>query len=273
MGYYNRKRLTINTLNKFNKMYSNRNDFEVIIVDDCSKKEEQLYDVIKNYNFPIKYEFITKEEKGNRINPGYTYNKGFSLAKGEIIIVQNPECYHVTNILEHVEKNLKENEYYSYACYSTYNDKTTNYLIQQDYISKNNILKNINNWQKMGLNKYIPFNMLDKFPGCWYQHPKYRRKGYHFCGALFKNKLQLSGGFEKLLYNGFAFDDDVFLLAIQYKAKLKIKHIDHYDGLVIHQFHGFSHNKLYGTKIWLRNKIIFNLIKKNCIEKNIYALK
>ena len=106
MGYYNRKRLTINTLNKFNKMYSNRNDFEVIIIDDCSKKEEQLYDVIKNYNFPIKYEFITKEEKGNRINPGYTYNKGFSLAKGEIIIVQNPECYHVTNILEHVEKNL-----------------------------------------------------------------------------------------------------------------------------------------------------------------------
>ena len=39
MGLYNRKNLTINTLDTLEKLYSNRNDWEVVMVDDCSREE------------------------------------------------------------------------------------------------------------------------------------------------------------------------------------------------------------------------------------------
>jgi len=81
MGYYNRKSQIINTLNNFQKKYGNRTDFEVVIVDDYSVPKEQLYDILDNYTFSINYIFITEKEKGDRINPGYVYNKGFSVAK------------------------------------------------------------------------------------------------------------------------------------------------------------------------------------------------
>ena len=94
MGYYNRKKQTIRTLDKFAELYTSQN-YEVIIVDDNSTEEHDLTDVISNYKFPINYIKISAEEKGGRINPSSVYNKGFREANGKIVVIQNPECIHM----------------------------------------------------------------------------------------------------------------------------------------------------------------------------------
>ena len=106
MGYYNRKPQLINTLNYFKVFYTKNYNYEVIIVDDNSTLLHQLDDILPYYTFPIKYIKISAEEKGNRINPCVTYNKGFKEAEGKRVIIQNPECIHVGDILRYVMEKL-----------------------------------------------------------------------------------------------------------------------------------------------------------------------
>ncbi len=40
MAYYNRKQQLLLTLNQFERLYANKYNFEVIIVDDCSEEKE-----------------------------------------------------------------------------------------------------------------------------------------------------------------------------------------------------------------------------------------
>ena len=99
-------------------MYVGKYNFDVIIVDDNSNDKNRLEDEIKHFSFPINLIVITTEEKGNRINPCIAYNRGFAEATGDIIVIQNPECYHVGDILGHVQNNLAEQDYFSYSCFS-----------------------------------------------------------------------------------------------------------------------------------------------------------
>ena len=117
MAYCNRKSQTLETLNCFEKMYSGEYNFEVIIVDDNSNDENRLEEVITQFTFPINLIVIGAEEKGNRLNPCIAYNKGLSEATGEIIIVQNSECVHIKDMLNHIIYNLKERDCFSYNPY------------------------------------------------------------------------------------------------------------------------------------------------------------
>ena len=74
--------------------------------DDNSNDENRLEEEIKQFTFSIKLIVISKEEKGDRINPCIAYNRGFAEATGEIIMIQNPECYHQGDIINHTLKNF-----------------------------------------------------------------------------------------------------------------------------------------------------------------------
>jgi len=217
MGYYNRKQQTINTLNYF-KNYKDYN-FEVIIVDDNSTPEHQLDDIIKNYTFPIKYIKITAEEKGDRINPCVTYNKGFKEAEGECVIIQNPECIHHGNILEYVNTKLTGDDYIAFSCYNCSSHELTQELL-------NNV----------SLINDPAFHRRNQFT--WYNHPVYRPVHYHFCAAITNDNLKLLGGFNEEFAKGAWYDDNEFLLSIKQNLNLNIKTIDPNDGgFVIHQWH------------------------------------
>ena len=57
--YNNQKKEIISVLNRFQKIYKNIYNFEVIIVDNASKKENKLdNNIIDNYFFDIKYYFL-----------------------------------------------------------------------------------------------------------------------------------------------------------------------------------------------------------------------
>lgn len=220
MGYYNRKMQTIRTLNYFEENYKKYN-YEVVIVDDNSVDEEKLDNIVNNYTFPIKYIKISADEKGNRINPCVTYNKGFYNAEGKYVIIQNPECIHVGDILGYVKDNLTYDEYIAFSCYNCSSNELTEML-----------LKNIS------LINDVNFNNANYFQ--WYNHPKIRPVHYHFCAAIMNDNLKILGGFNEEFKKGHSYDDNEILLSIKNNLQLNIRSIDPNDSggsFVIHQWH------------------------------------
>jgi glycosyltransferase involved in cell wall biosynthesis len=258
MSYFNRKDQIINTLDNFENKYK-KYKFEVIIVDDNSKEDEKLNNLIKKYSFDIKLITITAEEKRDRTNPCSAYNKGFSKASGKIIIIQNPECYHVGNILEYTLKNMKEEDYFSYSCFTANTKELTIELLNSENI-----------FNKIQDKTFLARNQKPECDLNWYNHPTKidRNTGYHFCSAIYKSKLDLIQGFDERFSNGSCFDDDELLLAIKYNLRLNIKIIPPEKCFVIHQFHTRSDSfnienkeKNEIKKKWLKNKKLFEDIK------------
>lgn len=227
MGYYNRKNQIKNTLDYFEKEYNFYN-YEVIIVDDNSNKEHKLDDMLKEYTFSINHIVITPEEKGNRINPCVTYNRGFKEAKGKYVIIQNPECIHVGDVLNYVKNNLTDNDYIAFSCFSAGSEKLTNAVIKDiNLINDDNFRKENREFNS----KIIKYDN-------WYNHPVYRPVHYHFCAAIMNDNLKLLGGFNEEFAKGHSFDDNEILLSINKNVKLNIKTIGPNQGVfVIHQWH------------------------------------
>ena len=250
MGYYNRRSQTIRTLDKFADTYKSYN-YEVIIVDDNSNENHDLSDVISNYKFPINYIKISKEEKGKRLNPSSVYNRGFREANGKIVIIQNPECIHVGNLLEYVKKNLTTNDYKSFSCYNCGSEELTLELLHD--INKINNTEFNNNNTSLGL--------------CWYNHPVIRPVHYHFCAAIHNDNLKLLGGFDEEYAKGHGYDDNELLLSIKNNLNLNIVSIDPSEaGFVIHQWHAREAENEASSSIenkWWDSETIKKLVEVN----------
>lgn len=257
MAYHNRKPQCINTLNGFQKLYHDRTNFEVIIIDDYSNTEHKFSDeLLKTFQFKIRYIYLTKEEKGNLLNPSRTYNRGFAEATGKIIIIQNPECYHVGDILDYVITHLTPSDYFTFSCYNTYGTDISNFLINCE-----NPLQQI---LEQSFYKYPPNCTRAYKKSCgpeWYNHPIIHKKDYHFCSAIYKSKLDLLGGFNRSLYYGLCYDDDVLLCEIQHILKLTVLTVPPEKCFVIHQYHEkFLGNQTHDETLRLigLNNTIFN---------------
>ncbi|AUV58485.1 glycosyltransferase [Bandra megavirus] len=144
MAYHNRKPQTIATLDSIQKTtYSN---FNVIIVDDASTEENRLEDIIYRYSYPIKLIRINPENK-TWINPCVAYNVGLLQADGDIIIIQNPEIFHVGDIISHAVNNLTVDQYFVYSCYASpdfkYNTELQNIFVNsKSHEIRDNVMNN-----------------------------------------------------------------------------------------------------------------------------------
>ena len=246
MAYFNRRQQILNTLQNFQEFYASQYHFEVIIIDDNSIPEHQLTNDLFSFTFPIKYHIISKEEKGKRINSCIPFNKGFEMASGNIVVIQNPECCHMTDILGHVLEKLEKNDYFSYSCFSGNSHEVSKKILQKRALTPEIIQEN-----------------LQIKPYLWYNHPKEKPSGYHFCSALHKSVLEKIGGFDTQLQWGYAFEDDLFLHNVQKWAKLFIVPPD--KGWVLHQYHETDKNRVKNRqlhRLWKRNETIFkNTVK------------
>lgn len=253
-AYYNRKELFKRTLDSIKKQ-NYQGGLEVIAVDDGSKEEERLEDLTTEYPF-LKVIRLDPKKKWYQ-NSCIPFNIGFSEAKGEKIILQNPECLHFGDILEYTDKHLKDNIYLSFACFSLDKEVTDNLdeIIKTPEKIKQNIQEN---------NHIIT---TDGDAG-WYNHSVHRPEAFHFCTALTKKDLDNLGGFSELLSLGIAFDDNDFVWRVKRKG-MKITFVDH--EIILHQNHYNPNSTSYQNRankelLFEKNRKIFN----NIIVKNGY---
>lgn len=256
-AYYNRKELFRRTLESI-KLQPFPEDLEVIAIDDGSREEERLEDLVPEFPF-LKIIRLDPENKWYQ-NSCIPFNTGFAAAKGDKIIIQNPECYHLGNIISYVSQNLKNNTYLSFGCYSLDKEITDNY--------------ETNNYDKGYIENIISeHNYTHKKEGelGWYNHSVFRSEAFHFCTAITKHDLDDLGGFDELFSLGIAYDDDELVTRIK-KKKMDIVFVD--SELVLHQNHyspqsSSFENRKNKLKLMKRNE---NLLKKYTKHRSDYQV-
>jgi GT2 family glycosyltransferase len=222
MTYYNRKCLFKRTLKSIS--LSMIKDIEVIAVDDGSSAEHRIESLVNEFPF-LKIIRLEKENKWYT-NPCIPYNIGIKIADGDIIVLQNPECFHGGDILSYINNNLRENDYFSFSAYAL-TEIQTNAFESLNY-------ENIIEESKKVVLPYNPTVYYQLGITGWFNHSIYRPSYYHFCSAITKKNLDLLGGFDERYAYGTAYEDDEFVQRIQ-RMGLKIIIVD--DISVVHQWH------------------------------------
>lgn len=249
-SYYNRKQLFINTIKSIIK--TKHKDYELIVIDDGSKESERLEDIAKAYSF-IKLIRIEPKNKWYK-NPCVPFNIGIKHATGDIIILQNPECFHVHDILTYVNDNIKSNDFISFSCYAINKQLTDN-------------LQNIKEVELLNWFASLPQQPSGGDPTIgWYNHSKLRPVYFHFCAAISKeNLINKLNGFDERYAKGIARDDAELLLRIK---RLKLNMVINDNLSVIHQWHPtVFYNQTDFRKLYDINKTLYNQSLKETIIK------
>ncbi len=242
MSYYNRLLQLEHTLKTFEK--SSSKNFEVVVVDDFSNEENSLENLPSKFpSMKIKVIDMRKLVKQKTYcNPCVPYNMGFRNAIGDKIIIQNPECCHVGDLISFVEQNLVDSEYLSFHCWA----------------SSRPDLKLLHSGQNINIGK-------EEGKAKWYNHQLHRPVAYHFTSAITKKDLSELNGFDESFSMGFNYDDNEFVERIKNK-NMNIRFID--SPMVIHQYHGKSYGHPDNPEPTVDN---FKLLQETIQSKKVRA--
>jgi hypothetical protein len=185
MAYYNRRRQLDYTLKTIaaSKQCANT---EIVIVDDFSSAEHRLDNLCHQWP-QLKITVIEMRglvDKKNYCNPCVPYNVGFRASQGNHIVIQNPECCHVGDILNYVTNNLSDSNYLSFHTYGCTKEDLT------DLYAKGSITM---------------FSHSKK--ARWYNHQTERPSAFHFCNAITRHNLIKLNGFDESYSQGHNYDD------------------------------------------------------------------
>jgi glycosyltransferase involved in cell wall biosynthesis len=255
-GYYNRKDLFYRTLKSITK--SKFKDIELIAVDDGSSPEHRLEDLTHEFPF-LK---IIRLEKANKwyINPCVTFNIGLREAKGSIIVLQNPECLHVHDVLTYLSERINDSNYISLSAYGL------------DPQSEPILLRNITNDTVIEYFKSLPQQAYYGGSAAgWYNHSKFRPVHFHFCSAMSRKSMSMLNGFDERFANGIGYDDDELIARIR---KLGLTLIIEDNVSVIHQYHPTLWESPNAGMLCERNRVLLeNYTKKeNKYRANLIKL-
>lgn len=213
VAYWNRKQQLLNTLKSINQY---GHDFKMIIVDDASTDGQDI-----TYLASDNIRVVTLKDKW-WINPCIPYNIGFSMVDTDLVMIQNPESYHVGDVIKHAMENIREGVYLNYSALALNGRETDRITAGEDIhtIIAPHMHSSIfvNDWDGNG----------------WYNHPVYRQEMFHFCSVITRKDLYDLGGFDERYADGSAYDDNEFLCRIKKKG-LRINMIE--NPFVIHQSH------------------------------------
>lgn len=137
---------------------------------------DRTLDSISAQNEPV--EVIIVPDIRHRIgwmNPAALWNEGIERATGDILILQNPECLHITRVIYELTTELAENEA-RFASVMALNADGSEYR--------------------------------------WYCHSEHRRQPWFFCGALHKS-LALRAGKFNTSFTGYGGEDVDFAQQLQ----------------------------------------------------------
>lgn len=236
-AYYNRYYQFTKTLESISKsLYKN---YEVIAVDDCSTESERLESLKKQYPFLKVYRLEYKNKW--YVNPCIPFNIGITKATGNIVILQNPECLHIHDILSYVANNISDDNYLTMSAYAL----------------------NIENSRKLynssGVRSFFQSLPQKRYggekKGGWLNHSVYRPSYFHFCSAITKENLDILKGFDEKYAMGIGYDDNDFVMRIR-KLGLKVEIVDNIS--VVHQWHSVVYSDL---NLAAKNKKIYEEAK------------
>ena len=237
MAYYNRQAQLGYTLKTINQ--SNYKDVEIIIVDDFSAEDEQPEPIVAEYpelNVNIIH-MRNVVDKKYYCNPCVPYNTGFCASKGDMIIIQNPECCHMGDVLSYTAKNLTDDVYLSFHAYG---------CTKQD-------VRELHEH-----NKITMFSHSKK--ARWYNHGTERPVAFHFCNAITRNNLSKVNGFDESYAQGHNYDDAEILHRIR-NLGLQIKFVE--DPWVIHQYHPKSYGHPDNPEPTVDNRALYEELHKS----------
>lgn len=248
MAYQNRFSQLLFTL-KTIKHFSCKENFEVIIVDYGSKGDQKASQFVEMFKFPIKV--IEIEQKG-WVNPCIPLNVAIRQVSGDVVIIQNPECFYCGNIIEHAIRNVDDKNYIVYSCLAI-DPASTKRIVElgDSKQSFDEMQKILDSWRKVHQR-----DRKSKELTYWYSHPIYRPSAYHFCSAITKKNIAELGGFDERYGEGYAFDDCELLMRIRRKG-LQVNIAPPESGVsVVHQAHAIVKNSrtVGGTQ---RNKRLY----------------
>lgn len=251
MAYYNREALLYSTLQSIAR--SKHSDVEIIVVDDGSDEEQRVEHLTETFPF---LQVVNMDSPKSHINPCLPYNKAIACAKGDVVVIQNPECLHVHDILTHVAENITDNLIVSFSAYAInedFNQKVGRFAAEKTFPI---------------YFETLPDRVFKNGLG-WYNHSIHRPVYYHFCLAMTKRNLDRLGGFDERFADGYCFDDDEFVMRIK---RLGIPFIIEDSISVIHQWHE-KHKIPNQQALWQKNKKLYQQISKESTIKttNRYA--
>jgi GT2 family glycosyltransferase len=230
-AYHNRKSQLINTLKSIKKSEEISNT-EFIVVDDCSDESERIEDLMNEFNF-LKVIRLEKKDKWYH-NPCVPFNEGIKEAKGDVIMLQNPECLHMGDIIKYVKENINDQNYITFSTYAIDQNKTQKISnLDLDNINIEDGIKNI-------IGEFRMIGFTQEGEEAWYNHSFCRPSYYHFVSAITKKNMDELGGFDERYAEGHAFDDDELLFRIKLMG-LNLQIIN--EPMSIHQWHYTNLNK------------------------------
>jgi glycosyltransferase involved in cell wall biosynthesis len=260
MTYFERKNQLINTIKSFSM--NGYEGVEVIIVDDASVEQLVTAEELACFAPKLDIRVIRVDpSKKKYFNSCIPFNLGFAEARGRLIIIQNPECIHVGDVVSYCRRNLDDSRYLSFGCFSI--DKKA--MMQ---------ISNREKFDRSFLEKYISQVKAVNIDGenGWYNHSVFRPVAYHFTSALTKNSLDLLKGFDTRYAYGIRYDDNEFLERIR-RSRMNIEIID--DVTVLHQWHYAMPTNQKIDELYARNRYLFKLVtkKERQISYNWFSLR
>jgi len=258
-AFYNRRELFLTTLKSI-AASPHKAAVEIIVVDDASRAAEQIDDVPDLFDLDITVVKVRHEDKWWQ-NPCIPFNMAFNRARGDVIVIQNPECVHCGDILGTVLKQIRANTYLNFGCYSA--DQELTRRVQAVDFTAPDLRSAVKRALKPMVNRGT---VVDAETG-WYNHSQYKANWLHFCSAITQRDLEELGGFDERYANGMAFDDNDLLTRIIRKGMV-VKVVD--EPFVIHQFHGAT-NYSGNSAAFQKNSALFTNVTRKEIASRVYS--
>lgn len=139
-------------------------------------------------------------------NPGVLFNFLASVAEEDLLVLSNPEIYHLQPVLQDAMLHARTGEYRVYGC------------------------KNLTGLCLPGFQE----DQITDHGMPWYQHSVHRPAGLHFCSVISRGDFWCLGGFDPGYDAGYAWEDTDFFCKVQ-QSGMKIVQVD--DPYVGHQPH------------------------------------
>lgn len=95
MPYWNRLELLKTSLNRLRDLYGQSGELEVIVADDGSGLERDLFDDYDSIGLTI----VSLPKKAEAKNPCLPINEAAKVARYKFLAISNPEIYHLTPVL------------------------------------------------------------------------------------------------------------------------------------------------------------------------------